>query len=85
MKEIRGLNLRILITVVVATVSIVSSVFLMKSSLEGHFRDLEESVNGVKADQQTSNKISEVNYKVFEMRLTNLENRVSELEKKHSK
>lgn len=73
-KEIRGLNLRIMVTLVLATISIVSTVLITKNSLENQIRN-------VANDQVTFSKVNDLNLKIFDVKISSLESRLSAMEK----
>lgn len=74
-REIRGLNLRIIITIVIATISIVSTVLITKDSLQSQIQD-------IRKDQSQFGQVNDLNFKIFDIRVKSFEARLDAVEKK---
>lgn len=77
-KEIRGLNVRNLIAIIIATISIVTTVLATKSSLEGQIRDLMNN-------QATFGKINDMNFKIYDAKFENIQKQIDEINGKIEK
>lgn len=71
-RELKGITVRILIVTIVSTASIVASVMTT-------YFQLKESVNNIRLNQETQNRVNDVRLKVLENQVTVLERQVDEI------
>lgn len=77
-REIKGLTVRNFISIIIATITIVSAVLLSKNSLEDQIRD-------VRNDQITYGKINDMNFKISDAKFQYIQNQIDEINKKIEK
>ncbi|MGZ3891177.1 MAG: hypothetical protein ACXVI9_11805 [Mucilaginibacter sp.] len=68
-RELKGITVRILIVTIVSTASIVASVMTT-------YFQLKESVNNIRLNQETQNRVNDVRLKVLENQVTVLQRQV---------
>jgi hypothetical protein len=71
-KELKGITVRNLIVTIVSTASIVASVMTT-------YFQLKESVNNIRLNQETQNRVNDVRLKVLENQVLVLQRQVDEI------
>jgi len=75
-RELKGITVRNLIVTIVSTASIVASVMTT-------YFQLKESVNNIRLNQETQNRVNDVRLKVLENQVTVLQRQVDEIKSKN--
>lgn len=80
-KEIKGMSFKTVITIVIATASIVTSVFMTTARLSGQIVAVDNKVEYVKMQSLNDGKINELRIKIMERRLDIMEETLNNLKK----
>lgn len=74
-KEIRGLTFRNIIAIILATITIVSTVLVKTSSIE-------TEITSIKNDQATYGKINDMNFKISDAHSLTLQDEIDEIKRR---
>lgn len=81
-KEIKGISFKTVITIVLATASIVTSVFMTTARLSAQIVAVDNKVEYVKMQSVNDGKLNELRMKIMERRLDIMEETLNNLKNK---